>query len=93
MYIDLVKHESAQNTEDMDELFMRSGWNPLSKCVHCKILPYMNNATCILTINDDVYQITIKDEIINVDSLSYIYMNGNYIERVSSKGSRCNYII
>ena len=28
-----------------------------------------------------------------VDYLPYIYINGNFIERVSSKGSRCNYCL
>jgi len=71
MYIGLVKREPVHTTENMGELLMRSGWSPLSKCVHCKILPHMDNATCILTINDDTYQITINNEIIPLNQWGF----------------------
>ena len=64
MYFGLVKREPVHTTEDKGELLMRSGWSPLSKCVHCKMLSHMDNATCILTTNDDTYLITINNEIV-----------------------------
>ena len=52
-----------------------------------------NNDMRINTTKTKEMVICFRRDRIFVDYLPYIYMNGNYIESVSSKGSRCNYII
>ena len=66
-----MRRKPPSTTAATEEVFTGNGWISVANNMYCKVLPHLNNVTCMLTTDGEKYELTIKDDVVPLDQWGF----------------------